>query len=172
MRIFWQASPSISVSAWLQATVLTALMSSRSRYRRSNDYSLVHICKGYPHQDSGLGMPFVIRFSAIGYISSTAQGILPDIEITGIFKITSGNNTLDSHYDLLLRNGGVTSLWSVIVSYIPKWTIWVQALLLVLVPFLMLALTNWFRKSINSSYALKPNKPSPRERIAFRHRLS
>lgn len=55
-------------------------------------------------------------------------------------------------------------MWSVIVSYIPKWTIWVQALLLVLVPFLMLALTNWFRKSINSSYALKPNKPSPPER--------
>ncbi|MBX4151994.1 spore germination protein [Paenibacillus sp. FSL W7-1279] len=55
-------------------------------------------------------------------------------------------------------------MWSVIVSYIPKWTIWVQALLLVLVPFLMLALTHWFRKSINSSYALKPNKPSPPER--------
>lgn len=56
------------------------------------------------------------------------------------------------------------SLWSVIVSYIPKWTIWVQALLLVLVPILLLALTNWFRKSINSSYSLKPNKPSPPER--------
>ncbi|WP_339268788.1 spore germination protein [Paenibacillus sp. FSL W8-0187] len=55
-------------------------------------------------------------------------------------------------------------MWSVIVSYIPKWTIWVQALLLVLVPILMLALTNWFRKSINSSYSLKPNKPSPPER--------
>jgi spore germination protein len=56
------------------------------------------------------------------------------------------------------------SLWSVIVSYIPKWTIWGQALLLVLVPILLLALTNWFRKSINSSYSLKPNKPSPPER--------
>ncbi|GIP00338.1 putative membrane protein YndD [Paenibacillus lautus] len=55
-------------------------------------------------------------------------------------------------------------MWSVIVSYIPKWTIWVQALLLVLVPILLLALTNWFRKSINSSYSLKPNKPSPPER--------
>lgn len=108
MRIFWQASPSISVSGWLQATVLIAPKNCRSRYRGNNDYSLVHICKGYPHQDSSLGIPFLLScFSAIDFIKSITQGFLPDIEITGIFKITSGNNTLDSLYDLLLRNCGV-----------------------------------------------------------------
>ncbi|PJN49349.1 Spore germination protein B1 [Paenibacillus sp. GM2FR] len=55
-------------------------------------------------------------------------------------------------------------LWSVIVSHIPKWTLWVQAFLLVLLPILFLVLTHWFRKSINSSYSLKPSEPSPPKR--------
>lgn len=55
-------------------------------------------------------------------------------------------------------------MWSVIVSYIPKWTVWVQALLLVLVPILLLALTKGLRKSINKSYSLKPSEPSPPKR--------
>lgn len=52
-------------------------------------------------------------------------------------------------------------MWSVILSYIPKWTILVQALLLVVIPLLLMALFGWIRKAIISGYALHPNQASP-----------
>ncbi|ACX68332.1 MULTISPECIES: spore germination protein [Bacillales] len=51
-------------------------------------------------------------------------------------------------------------MWSVIASYIPKWTIFFQAFLLFFVPVVMLMFSKWFHKSINSSFSLKPNIPS------------
>ncbi|WP_110931666.1 spore germination protein [Paenibacillus bouchesdurhonensis] len=50
---------------------------------------------------------------------------------------------------------------SVILSYIPKWTVFAQALLLVGIPSLLMAFFGWFRKAIIASFALQPNKWSP-----------
>ncbi|AZK46420.1 spore germination protein [Paenibacillus lentus] len=47
---------------------------------------------------------------------------------------------------------------SVILSYIPKWSIFGQALLLIAVPILIMSFFGWLRKEIISSFALKPNK--------------
>ncbi|MFD3260555.1 spore germination protein [Paenibacillus lentus] len=52
-------------------------------------------------------------------------------------------------------------MWALILSYIPKWTVIVQALLLLIIPLLLFMFFGWLRKSITSSFSLKPNKPSP-----------
>lgn len=50
---------------------------------------------------------------------------------------------------------------SVILSYIPKWNVFGQALLLIAIPILLMSFFGWLRKEIIASFALKPNESSP-----------
>ncbi|EHB65888.1 GerA spore germination protein [Paenibacillus lactis 154] len=52
-------------------------------------------------------------------------------------------------------------LWSTILYYVPKWTVFAQAFLLLLIPLLLIPMFKMIRKSLNSSFSLKPDKYSP-----------
>ncbi|WP_342576968.1 spore germination protein [Paenibacillus sp. FSL M8-0142] len=52
-------------------------------------------------------------------------------------------------------------MWSTVLYYVPKWTVFAQAFLLLIIPLLLLPMFKMIRKSINSSFSLKPDKYSP-----------
>ncbi|WP_339832853.1 spore germination protein [Paenibacillus sp. FSL R7-0272] len=56
-------------------------------------------------------------------------------------------------------------MWSTILSYVPKWTIWAQALMVFIVPIMIYFTTNWFHTAIKRGSFSRKNKmiPSPKD---------
>ncbi|OOC63974.1 spore germination protein [Paenibacillus ihbetae] len=52
-------------------------------------------------------------------------------------------------------------MWSTVLYYIPKWTVFAQAFLLLIIPLLLIPMFKMIRKSLTSSFSLKPDKHSP-----------
>jgi len=74
----------------------------------------------------------------------------------------SGNNTLDLQLGPIIKGIlEVVLLWSIVMSYIPTWTVFAQAFLLLIVPLVLIRMAKSIRTTLNSGFALKPDKHSP-----------
>lgn len=52
------------------------------------------------------------------------------------------------------------NMWSTIVSYIPKWPVWAQSLLVMIIPIGITLITRWINTSIKRGSFTRSNKPS------------
>ncbi len=79
---------------------------------------------------------------------------------TGIIVIKRGHNTweyLQLHHAEKCWGG---NMWSTIVSYVPDWTIWIQAFLVLIIPIGITVTMRWINAAIKRGTFSRSEKPS------------